>query len=296
MKFVEAFNIKYPIICANMNQVSYSDLAIAVHNAGALSGISLHNHYQGTVLHVEEAKKELLKFKEKTGSTNTIVGIGIEDLKNQELIDFLEEEDFKTLELFHVPKDLPNRSEIFGIIKSLRSNRSFKIFIKSFKGIFEINYDYLIMKGPEGAGRSMHLDTTLDESFENFKSKRPNIPIIASGGISDSKDIAYYLNKGAAAVAIGTLFAASEESCISKETKIKMIESTSDDLKRFGKLNTQGIVFNHLEKDDINNTRSLKEGINGTARGSIFAGKSIDHVKEILPVKEIIARLTHDIN
>jgi hypothetical protein len=97
-------------------------------------------------------------------------------------------------------------------------------------------------------------------------------------------------------VGVGTLFAASEESCIAKDTKLKMIEATADSLERFGKLNHQGLVFSRLAADDANNTRSLELGISRADAGSVFAGRGIEHVKAILPVTEIVSMLVAGIS
>ena len=100
------------------------------------------------------------------------------------------------------------------------------------------------------------------------------------------------MGMGCIGVAIGTLFAASEESCISKETKLKMIESSSNEIKRLDSGAQQNaIIFSRIEEDDFNNTNSLNMGMKDPTNGHIFAGKGIDHIKSILPVKDIVQLL-----
>jgi hypothetical protein len=129
-----------------------------------------------------------------------------------------------------------------------------------------------------------------------MKAARPEVNIIPSGGISTSEQVNYYMAHGAMAVGIGTLFAASEESPVSLETKLKIVDSTSEDLKRIGKLNHQGLLFKNIENDDNNNNQSLRQGMNNPSNGCIYAGAGIDSVTEILPVKEIVQRLVSNLN
>jgi NAD(P)H-dependent flavin oxidoreductase YrpB (nitropropane dioxygenase family) len=126
----------------------------------------------------------------------------------------------------------------------------------------------------------------------------PDVPIIASGGISTKAQIKEYLDAGALAVSIGTLFAMSEESPIALSTKKVMIEKTSHDLSRMKLSGLQGIVRRDVEKND-DQVRPidyrLRKGITGELdNGVIFAGTGIDQINEILPVQEIVRRLTND--
>lgn len=93
-------------------------------------------------------------------------------------------------------------------------------------------------------------------------------------------------------VGIGSLFAATKESPISIATKLKIVKSTSTDLKRFNGLNQQGLIFKELENDDENRTGSLKHGMADPTNGHIFIGSSIDNIKKILTVKELVKELT----
>jgi hypothetical protein len=152
----------------------------------------------------------------------------------------------------------------------------------------------VIFKGNEGAGRTDPEAGSLEDNFSRIRQMRPEVDIIPSGGIATAAQVRYYLDRGALAVGIGTLFAAAEESCISVDTKRKMIEATADSLERIGKFHHQGLVFSRLAADDANNTRSLELGISHANVGAVFAGKGIVHVKEILPVRAIVAMLVGD--
>jgi glycerol-3-phosphate dehydrogenase len=85
--------------------------------------------------------------------------------------------------------------------------------------------------------------------------------------------------------------AASEESSVSRETKLKMIEATVADISKTAVSNQSALVFSKLPDDDMNNTYSLIKGLASPDQGLVFAGKGINYVKEIKPVKDIIQEL-----
>jgi NAD(P)H-dependent flavin oxidoreductase YrpB (nitropropane dioxygenase family) len=151
--------------------------------------------------------------------------------------------------------------------------------------------DFLVLKGNEAAG-TISTELTLKESFKIMRDRFPSLDIIPTGGITCSEDIKYYIDKGASAVGIGSLFACSIESRISDMTKLKIVSSSKDDLSMIKNKNQQGILFKEIETDNDNNTNSLKLGIKGTQIGHIFMGKSVDSINDIKSVKEIVERLT----
>jgi NAD(P)H-dependent flavin oxidoreductase YrpB (nitropropane dioxygenase family) len=116
-----------------------------------------------------------------------------------------------------------------------------------------------------------------------------------SGGISRPRDVKKYLNMGCVAVAVGTLLAASEESCVSIETKKQMIQSTYENVVRLKNARQNALVFSETSTDDDNNTQSLIKGIASPNEGHIFAGKAINEITSIKPVKDIVEDLIRDL-
>jgi NAD(P)H-dependent flavin oxidoreductase YrpB (nitropropane dioxygenase family) len=166
-------------------------------------------------------------------------------------------------------------------------NNNVKVFLKTHntKNI-EYIVDGLVLKGQDGAGRGTE---SLETLFTDIKKHSPDLPVIVSGGIGTSEHVKYYLDKGASAIGIGTLLAVSKECKISNETKLKMIELTSNDIKRFGTGAVQNaLIFTEIANDTFNHSQGLEQGITGASSGHIFAGTAIDHISEIRPVSDII--------
>jgi len=270
-----------------MNKVSDLSLAVAVYNAGAFPSISL---VAGGRLDLHYLESILKDFKHLTGSTNVLLSFSWEDLLNPKVINVLAKENFRHIEFFHRPLNDPLWNNMQLLLNQLKDN-NFIVIAKTLKAVTHVKYDNVILKGSDGAGRTLQNVGTLAENFEIYKNESPKTTVIPSGGISTKTQIDYYLGKGATAVGIGTLFALSEESCVSKETKLKLINETAAALSLQGKFSHQGVIFNKLKDDDDNNTQALVAGINSPSNGTMFAGKGIDNVTNIRPVKEIIAEL-----
>ena len=291
MHYKDFLNCKYPIICVPMNRVSNVSLAIAIYNAGAFPSLSSDLYYSNQQLDFELLKKDLIYFKEKTGSTNILINLQWDIILKVEVVDFLNREEFKFFELYNIQVNGITWDVFSPYIENLKNQYSMKIIFKTLGSIPKKHCGTIILKGSEGAGRSLDDNKTLEEKFDDIKMQDPNLRIIPSGGISKHEHLIHYMSIGSLAVGIGTLFAMSEESPISVESKQKIIESSSAGLSKNGELNIQGVLIKKIDNDDNNYTRSLIYGIKSPTSGLIFAGKGIDNIKEIKPVKDIIEEL-----
>jgi NAD(P)H-dependent flavin oxidoreductase YrpB (nitropropane dioxygenase family) len=117
-------------------------------------------------------------------------------------------------------------------------------------------------------------------------------PVILSGGVYDKNDIDYYLSLGAIAVEVGTVFAASKESCLSDATKQSIIDKGLKDLRRFKSDNRLGLNIQDYNDSGFNHYGSLLKGIKDPTKGHIYAGEAVERITEILSVAEIMKRLT----
>lgn len=284
---------KYPILVLPMNGVSDGDLATAVSNAGAFPSISVFNYYQNKSIVLDYLNKDLQKFSDATGHSNILISMHWEDFLKIETLELLLKNEIKFIELFIRPLNNELWEVLSNKISEVRK-LGMKIFFKTAKLLPVSEFDAIILKGPNGAGRTFFDGNDLQTSFDNFSKTVGSDKIIPSGGIGNYNDTQYFLNQGALAVGIGTLIAASEESKVSLETKKRIIESTSKDIVNIGPLNCRGLLFSLVDKDDDNNSRSLREGIKGTESGCIYVGNGIDYINEILPVKTIIERLIYN--
>ena len=282
-KFKEILGSKYPIVAAAMNQVSDLNLARAVRHAGAIPSLSIYNYknnFQGLVNDLKNYYKEFNDLK-------IFLSLGDRELKNLRILDLIIQSKIEFIEVI-IENNLNVQDEIILI-----SNNGAKVFVKCLTindVIPEING--VIIKGEEGAGRGT---ITLDALFNQIKIKHPTLEIIVSGGIGTREQVKYYMDRGALAVSIGTLLAVAEESSISQETKLKIINSTSADIKQFDSGAKQNaLIFSGIADDDFNHTSSLQAGIRNVNIGHVFVGKSINQIHKIRSVKEIINSLVYE--
>ena len=280
-----------------MNRVSDAKLAIACHDAGIFPSLSLYtwqNRYDsGINEHIVE--REIKTFQDATGSNNILISLISVDIARKKVADILLNCNIKYVEF--IAADYPAPPLVQGkTIKEVLFERfglELKVLTKRLNSEGPFNpkaIDGIVFKGPEGAGRGDAFINVEDE-ITLLRTKYPTIPVIMSGGISTKEDIAKYLNLGCMAVCIGTLLAVSEESSISIETKLKMIESSYQNVTRTELTNQNALVFSALSDDDKNNTYSLIAGIKTPNEGLVFAGKALDTIKSIRPVKDIIQEL-----
>ncbi len=147
------------------------------------------------------------------------------------------------------------------------------------------------------------------------------IPIISAGGIAKAAHIKEIIEAGAAGVSVGTIFIASEEAPVSAEYKQAMVDYGAKDIMRTTKMsgsaltviNTpyvkeMGTEANFLERL-LHKNKTLKKYVkmliawrgmkaiekaafSATYKTVWCAGPSIEYVKSIRPMKEIIQDLT----
>lgn len=178
------------------------------------------------------------------------------------------------------------------VISLIRGQGS-KIYIKQINANFQTDMDKLAsrvdavnVKNNKGAGSTS--EQTLEQSIDWGKSKY-KMPIIVSGGLGSRQDIQTAFDLGADAVLLGTLFAASEESNLAPETKLLMVERNSLDINLLTNENRRGLIKgNIIENDNGNMTKNLENLIKEGKDGIVYAGAGIDHIKKILPIKEIV--------
>lgn len=292
MNFKNYFGTKYPIVSMPMNKVSDLTLAIAVRRAGALPSLSIFNYNDVTLL-----EQDLIDYKKEFNDAKLLLSISDKELRMQSVCNLIIQHQIEFVEVIPpTPGEgliQPSLEEFQSKIKLEKTNLEFirnnnvKVFLKT-HNIKNIEYivDGLVIKGQEGAGRGTE---SLETLFTYIKKHSPELPIIVCGGIGTAEQVKHYLDNGASAVGIGTLLAVSKECKISNETKLKMIESTSNDIKKFNNGAVQNaLIFTEIANDTFNHTQGLEQGIAGTSSGHIFAGTGIDHISEIRPVSDII--------
>ena len=166
-----------------------------------------------------------------------------------------------------------------------------------------------------------HAGKLKPEEIIPLLNKHCNIPVISAGGIGTKEGIDTIMSLGAAGLSIGSPFIACEEARISKEYKQACVDYGKEDIVFTTKIsgtpctviNTPyvqktGTTQNWLEKLMSKNKKIKKwvkmityfkgmKSVENAAFSSTYktvwcAGPSIEHTTEILPIKEIIKRLT----
>jgi len=278
-----------------MNKVSDVNLAIAVSKAGAIPSLSIFNYFTGPdYIDDNLLRSALVRYKLATGDCNILLSVSVSELIDKRFQKVIVEEQVGLIELIpdsygETPLSQFRNDQLALAIDEVRSNGAL-VFVKvlSVEHVID-DIDGVILKGNDGAGRGTN---NLEILFEKVRNKFPNLPIIVSGGIGTSAQVKSFLDKGAVAVGIGTLFAASVESSVSYETKLKMVEASSENITQLSTGATQNaLVFSSTLNDNYNNTKGLLAGIKNPESGHIFAGKGINDITEILPVDSIVQRL-----
>lgn len=290
---VDYFACRHPIVCAAMNQVSDAALAIAVHQAGAFPSLSVANYINDNVFGVQAYKKELLAYKDATGSNNLLLSIGASLLLQEAVVRPFLLLGFRHIELFHAASSDPIWKDVIARSHRLAGEHGVKFVFKVSTAHVAQARDYptVLLKGPEGAGRLADDAPPLSPTFDLCKSDLPATNLIVSGGIYHADQVRDYLTRGALAVAIGSLFAASKESAVADSVKRKIIASSSSDLQAMGRHKLRGLFSSVQSDDNANLTKTLRRGVRDADRGGVFMGNAIDHITEVLSVQDIVNRL-----
>jgi NAD(P)H-dependent flavin oxidoreductase YrpB (nitropropane dioxygenase family) len=275
------FNSRYPIVCSPMNGVSDLKLAIACAQAGIVPSLFLHPYTN--LADFSKSVTEVLSH-----CSNIHVSSSLKDITiNAELIKKLGITHIEILEFENSDVSLDNK-RIINDLRATGIKVILKILLTHIIDQFIDIIDAVTIKGSEGAGRSAK-DIKLEDAILDIKSKYPSLKIIASGGVKNKSDIESLLSLGACAVSIGTLFALSKESPIPDSVKNKLLQSTSDDIRRLKTgARQRAIIFDEQSADDFNNTNGLYSGLRTGTTGHIFVGNALDSITEILSVQEIV--------
>ena len=271
-----------------MNKVSDAKLALAAHTAGIIPSLV------ASFTALSETVVELEKFNNGAGNfTDLILALTPAQL-SPELIDVILTYNVTHLQLLDNIKTVEDsalsslKKKNIKIIKKCLSTHS--------RGVEYLHLvDAIDIKGPEGASRVVNDGVPLSRRLSQLQMLYPELPIIVTGGISTSAEIRQYLDAGAVAVGLGTVFALSEESCINYEKKLAMLEKSFADVRNIGVNKQNAIVFTPIPTSDSNHTPGLLVGRDTVDKGHIFAGKAIDNISSIKSVATIVKELIADL-
>jgi NAD(P)H-dependent flavin oxidoreductase YrpB (nitropropane dioxygenase family) len=295
---------KYPLLAVAMNQVSDANLAIAVRQAGAFPSISIFNYADHlNNVNYELLESEIVKYISAVGDCKVVLSVD-PTVIDTTLVTFVKKYKISHLELIPHYDYLrsPRLQSVLSTHLAELQDAQVVIILKAVVYPEDVNYwhswnqrniDIISLKSPHGAGRVSSKNGDIvqltKQAIKDF-----GIPIIAVGGIHTAAQIAEVLDAGASAVGIGTLFAASTESCLSDEAKLRLVSATADDLSHLPTVDLpqSALVLSEMPHGDIeNNSIGLAYGVRTGHTGHVFAGQSINGIKKIDTVQHIIEEL-----
>ncbi len=222
----------------------------------------------------------------------------------------------------------PRRSQIQGMKKTGKKVMSFASEESIAAQQIKFGADALILEGSEAGGHIGHVSLIilLQQVLLNFD----QVPIFVGGGLASGKMAAHLMVMGAAGVQLGTRFVMSEECRTHPRLKEAFIRARARQAiatpqydsklpvvavraiknqghEEFGKLQLR--LLRELEEGAITREKAQYEVekfwigalrnavIDGDIeRGSLMAGQSVGLIHDILPMREIAAKLVREAN
>lgn len=294
-KLNEILGTKYPIIQGGMANIATGEFAAACSNAGALGLIGVGG------MSPQMLREEIRKCKSKTDKPFG-VNIMLMHPDADELADIVIEEGVKVITTgAGNPAKYMEKWKAAGItvIPVVAAPILAKALEKS-------GADMIIAEGCESGGHvgEMTTMTLVPQTVDTV-----NIPVIAAGGIADSRQVKAAFALGACGIQVGTCLLASEECPIHENYKKAVVKAKGTDAvvtgriggtpvrvlknkmtREYIKQEKAGADVMELEKFTLGSLRrAVFEG--DTETGSLMAGQTCGQLKEIRPVREIFEEL-----
>jgi nitronate monooxygenase len=310
-KLSRLLNIKYAIIQAPMFLVSNVAMVTEAMKAGIAGCIPALNYR--TLDELRVALKELKANKVEGGSYGFNLIVNKSNVKYKGQLEVICEEgcDFIITSLGS-PEETIRQAHATGI----------KVFcdvtdLKFAKKVEQLGADAAIAVNSEAGG---HRGNLSPKELTNLLSAELSIPVISAGGVGCKADIDKMLSYGAEGVSVGSPFIASLEAGVTDDYKQACVDYGAEDIIMTERISgTPCTVINtpYVQKigtkatwleSVLNKNKSLKKWVKmvrfsigmkatenaakkATYKTVWVAGPSIEHTKEILPVKEIVAKL-----
>lgn len=308
----EMLGIKYPIIMAPMFLVSNTKMLIAAGNNGITGAVPALNYRTDEEL--RQAIDEIRKASSGPIGINLIVNQSNPKLQTQLKTCVEKKVDYIITSLGN-PKVVIDACKPVGI----------KVFcdvvdLKYAKKVELLGADAIIAVNKEAGG---HAGPTSREELIPLLVESCSIPVISAGGVGNAEELEKVLALGACGASVGSIFIASDEADVSQEYKQACVDYGASDIVMSTKvsgtpctvINTPyvqkiGTKQNWFERILSKNKRLKKwvkmltfvkgmkalekSAFSATYKTVWCAGPTIEHVKAIRPVKEIIADLVRN--
>ncbi|MGB3606299.1 NAD(P)H-dependent flavin oxidoreductase [Psychroserpens sp.] len=311
-KLTQLLQIKYPIIQAPMFLVSNVAMVTEAMKSGIAGCIPALNYR--TLDELRDAIRALKENKVEGGSFGFNLIVNKSNVKYKGQLEVICEEgcDFIITSLGN-PQDTINQAHAVGI----------KVFcdvtdLHFAKKVENLGADAAIAVNNEAGG---HRGNLSPQELIKQLTQHISIPVISAGGVGCKADIDKMLGYGAEGVSVGSPFIASIEAGVTDDYKQACVDYNANDIVMTERISgTPCTVINtpYVQKIGtkatwlermLNKNKKLKKWVKmirfsigmkatenaakkATYKTVWVAGPSIEHTKEILPVRDIVALLT----
>lgn len=215
-RITKQFGLKTPIINAGMAFVAGPELAAAVANAGGLGMLG------GAMVPAEGLRLMIRATRDRTAGCFGVDLIG--DFLDETHIDVLIEEKVAVAVFFW---SAPSPAQV-ARLKSGGVGFWMQIgSVAEAEAAATLGAEALVVQGSQAGGHNRS-SAPLADLFAAVRNARPDLPLIAAGGISDGTGMAAALSHGADAVWCGTRFLASREADAHDGYKARVIGAGKD--------------------------------------------------------------------
>ena len=167
--------------------------------------------------------------------------------------------------------------------------------------------DGFIAVGNKAGGHLGRL--SLEELIPELRANFPEKVIVGAGGVATAQDFKAVIENGADGVSVGTAFISSTESEVSDSYKKAIIEASAKDIVTTNLLSGAAVSViqtDYLQKlkdllkdkdlSKISGIEMLKNaGIDADYKKVFIAGKSVENIHKIAPIKSIIEQFKNQI-
>ena len=302
-RFTDLVGCSVPLQLAAMPGVGSSELVAAVADAGGLAmiGLPLFPPPQIAATLADLARR-----------TSGVIGLNfLMPFFDREALDAAANRT-RVIEFFYgdPDRDLVRAAHAGGALVSWQVGSADEA-----RAAVDAGCDLVVAQGDEAGGHvrgSLGMLATLARVLDTV-----DVPVIAAGGIGSARDVAAALAAGASAVRVGTRFIASHESGAHPEYVNAVLEARAEDSVLTEQFSVGWDAPHRVLRSCIEAARSLTPGIVGStqwggttipiARFSVmtpdrettgeiramahYAGRSVEHAREVKPADEIVAEL-----
>lgn len=220
------------------------------------------------------------------------------------------------------------------LVPIVSSARTFQIICRRWKHHFNRLPDAVVVEGPQAGGHlgytpegladhsAATLEQTVTEVVAAASAFSPQIPVIAAGGVFDGRDIARFLRLGAAGVQMATRFVCTDECDVHHNFKQAYLDAGPEDVTIINSpVGLPGRVINNSFVESIKQGKTkpfvcrsqclrscdprqapycIAEVLAKAALGEMdksfaFAGSNAYRCDEIIPVRELVAKLAAEL-